>query len=258
MLTRSAWFLVGAVLAGISACGDSPEGDSAQTTSNPASASEEDDPPASEDAAVAEAPIVQTDAGVLAEDAEARPSPEIGEDTYRANCEETCAAQSKCVGLSDVQCAKECSAQAAALASHTCLSEGFDELRCLGTLTCDELWAYGTNGRRDHPTCGAQAVAYFEACTVGSGEPPTDCQAMCARFAGCDALEETVAACEETCVLRATGGLWNVGTTCSDAFLAVAGCVAEASCADVTELQTLGTIPASCMTLEAARDAACN
>lgn len=258
MLTRRAWFLVGTLWMGMPGCGESSEGDNTQTAVDPASASEEDDPLAGGanafgDAGVMEAPSVQTDAGAFAgEDASI-------ETAFRIICEETCAAHSECVGLSDVQCVDDCSAQAAALASNTCLAEGLDELRCLGTLTCDELWAYGTIGRRDHPTCGAQADAYFTACTVGSGKPPAACEAMCARFSGCDALQaRTLRACQETCVLRATWAVWTVGVECGDAFLAVAGCVAEASCADVTELQTLGTIPPFCVTLEAARDAACN
>jgi hypothetical protein len=217
MKTHCAWvWLVAA------ACG----GDSGEDTQVVMEPSESDD-------AGAPGPSPATDGGA-------------GEEpTLREACETACQAQAACLGFSDTICADECAAQEASLPDG-CQDEALAEQQCLAELSCEEARAYAVDGRRDHPVCGAQAEAYFAACTLGAGSLPAECTALCARFAECDVLEASEVACAESCTLEASTFDAEFGAACSAALLSFNACAARAECAEVAELYASELAPGGC------------
>jgi hypothetical protein len=175
--------------------------------------------------------------------------------SFRDACVAACRAQGECLGFSDSDCTSSCDAQAQALAS-SCVDEALAEQACLEKLSCDQAKAYGTQGRRQHPVCGAQAQAYFSACTPDAGATPTACGAMCARYDACGAAQVNTAACEERCILE-NGSYRDTSAACGDAFLAFLGCSAQAECAEVQELAASGLAPVACNDALAAMEQAC-
>src|SRR5690606_36381716 len=160
-----------------------------------------------------------------------------------------------CLGLTDDLCESDCAAHAQAT-ERACHGVATAEQQCLLELSCEEAKAYATQGRRDHARCGEHARAYFEACTVGGGTIPDACQALCASYAACDALDVAVGACEERCTLQATAYQAS-RAACGDAFQAFAACAANADCGEVSELADSQLSPVACENALQAMQAAC-
>ena len=176
--------------------------------------------------------------------------------SYRDTCVAACRAQSACLGFSDEDCTGACDAQAPLL-SAACVEPATAEQACLEGLTCEQTVAYGTQGRRQHDVCGAQAQAYFAACTLDGGATPPACSTMCTRYDACGAAQVTVAACEEKCILD-NGSYHDTSAACSDAFLAFLACTSQAECAEVQELAASGLYPVACNDALVAMEQACN
>lgn len=176
--------------------------------------------------------------------------------SFRDACVAACHAQGQCLQFSDSDCMDACEAQSKELAT-SCLDEATAEQNCLAGLTCDQAKAYGTQGRRTHSVCGAQATAYFAACTLDAGATPPACSALCARYEACDASDVSVAACEEKCILQVTS-FHGTAAGCGDAFLAFIGCAAQSECAEVQELASSSVSPAACNDALEAMNQACN
>lgn len=163
---------------------------------------------------------------------------------FREACVGACKAQGQCLGFSDSDCMVACDTQAVELDS-SCLDEAKAEQDCLAGLTCDQAKAYGTEGRRQHPVCGAQANAYFAACTLDAGATPAACGALCARYEACDASERSVSACEERCILQVTSNS-STSAACGAAFQAFLACAAQAECDEVKDLAVSSLSPIAC------------
>jgi len=148
-------------------------------------------------------------------------------------------------------------AGAAPTLSTSCEPAATAEQDCLAGLTCDQAKAYGTQGRRQNAQCGAQARAYFEACTLDAGKTPAACSSLCARYAACDASMVSTAACEEKCILQLTS-YHATNQACGDAFLTFIGCGAQAECPEVKELAASSTSPAACDHALAQMESACD
>ncbi|MFT3926756.1 MAG: hypothetical protein QM778_29695 [Myxococcales bacterium] len=175
--------------------------------------------------------------------------------SFREACLAACHAQSACLGFSDSDCMDSCEAQAQAQAS-SCQPAATAEQDCLAGLTCEQAKAYGTQGRRQHAQCGAQARAYFAACTLDGGSTPAACSALCARYDACGASMVSVPACEEKCILQVSSYHATSGG-CGDAFLTFIGCGAQASCGEVKDLAATSTSPAACDEKLTAMEKAC-
>jgi hypothetical protein len=169
----------------------------------------------------------------------------------RASCEDFCAAQAECLGLTLESCQADCGTQVQMLEARECAAEGTAENRCISELSCEELMKYAADGRRAHAQCGAAATDYFAACTDGEA---AECTAMCARQESCGSLPASVGACEEMCLLREMNSDLSGGEDCGERFLEFATCLSEASC---EELET-GATPESCAAVEQALNEACS
>jgi hypothetical protein len=175
--------------------------------------------------------------------------------SLREVCVAACTTHASCLGLTTELCESDCEAHAQTT-SEACEAVATTEQACLLSLSCDEAKAYATQGRRNHPRCGAAARAYFEACTVGAGTIPAACQALCARYETCGALDVARASCEESCTLQATN-YRAVSGGCSDAFLGFMQCAAGAGCEEVRELAENQLAPLACEDALDALQAAC-
>ncbi len=176
--------------------------------------------------------------------------------SFRDTCVSACRAQSACLGFSDGDCTSACDAQAQVL-STDCVDEATAEQACLEGLTCEQAKAYGTQGRRRHDVCGAQAQAYFAVCTPDAGATPQACKAMCARYDACGVAQVNAAACEEKCILE-NGSYHDTGAACGAGFLGFLACSAQAECAEVQELAASGLSPVACNDALAVMEQACN
>jgi hypothetical protein len=176
--------------------------------------------------------------------------PEGEDNDLSSSCFAFCDAQAECLGLTDATCRADCDTQVQMLTELDCAAEGAAENDCITKLSCDELMAYASGGRRAHATCGAAARDYFDACTAGES---ADCTAMCKHQETCNVLAGSVGACEEMCLLRQANLDVTAGKACGDRFVEFVKCLAQASCED------LGTgMPASCAAAERALSEACS
>jgi hypothetical protein len=227
-------------------CGDSGAG----TTKNANPAVDAGEPHAHDDAQVPDEPDAGPDAGP-----DAQPGT-VTAGALRSACEAACEAQSACLEISDSVCAGDCAEQARSLAEG-CRDEAIAEQRCLESLSCEDAMAYAVEGRRAHAECGAAARAYFKVCSLGEGKTPAACTALCKRYQTCDALDISLGACEEQCILQGTDLANASGDACGDAFLTFMACSADAECAEVRELASDQIAPRACEPQLTAMEQAC-
>jgi hypothetical protein len=195
------------------------------------------------------------DAAVGAEDAAAGDAA-VTPRTYVKACERACAAQSDCLRIPMSECKTDCESTARDM-SASCAPAATAEQDCLAGLTCKQMKAYVTQGRRDDPRCGEQAQAYFKDCTPYHGRIPSQCTKLCKRYPACGIEQETASACEEDCTLQASD-YRSSGSACSDAYLAFVGCGAKADCDEIQALESSNASPAACDEQLDALNAACD
>ncbi len=155
-------------------------------------------------------------------------------------CLDACAVQQGCGA--DLDCASTCT-DLDLVYQGECAQAAAQELDCETMLSCDELATYGESPRT-HPTCGAAATAFVDACGY-SPSTPAECSAFCDKAELCEPTL-TVGGCADNCNVT-LGALVTVGGAgCADAYLAVYDCFGMLDCAAMSAFLTSATPPSSC------------